>query len=240
VASLDDALDVVDAYCSDDSHGYELRSRDFDAGTDCAGLVTLYLRQLGYAVGDDLHTDTMRADLPALGIPWHDGLDGLARGDVLLTARTPGHTVIVDVPGTSFWGAEGDWDGRPGDGAGTEVEHRGWYDRLDGGWAGYFRPATTANDTGDSAQEEEEDMNECIVDFNGTGRLVWIDGAGVPHWLDEPDTAESVRMVYRLKSGGKEIPEGTIGSPDAPWMSRYLEAHGDGSSELPAFTSDHK
>ena len=47
-------------------------------------------------------------------------------------------------------------------------------------------------------------------------------------------------MVYRLKSGGKEIPEGTIGSPDAPWMSRYLEAHGDGSSELPAFTSDHK
>jgi len=47
-------------------------------------------------------------------------------------------------------------------------------------------------------------------------------------------------MVYRLKSGGREIPEGTIGEEGAPWMSRYLEAHGDGSSELPAFTSDHK
>ena len=99
------------------------------------------------------------------------------------------------------------------------------------------KPASEST-TDDSQETENDDMN-CIINWNDEGKLVWFDGSKL-HWLDEPDTAEAVRMVYRNTHNGKEIPEFTMGQEGAPWASRFGEALFDCSAELSKFIADHE
>ena len=103
-------------------------------------------------------------------------------------------------------------------------------------WTGSSSDNNT-NDIGTTTCEEEE--MTFICNWNDEGKLVWFDGTRL-HWLDEPDTAEGVRMAYRLSHGGAEIPEFVFGQEGAPWASRFAEAVMDGSDELAAFEADHK
>lgn len=131
MSGIEDAISKVAAYAADDSHGYELGSRDYSFGTDCSGLARMYA---AYVEGvsptryPDMSTRTMRATMTSRG--WKaiafSGTGSLRRGDVLLT-NTNGHTVIWLGSGRVL-GAEGDWDGREGDSGGREVCERAYYD----------------------------------------------------------------------------------------------------------------
>ncbi len=130
MSSLSEAINKCKQYAADNSHGYELGSRDYSFGTDCSGLVRMYA---AYVEGvqpnnyPDISTRSMKATMTSRG--WKsfafNGTGSLEYGDVLLT-NIKGHTVIW-LGGNQILGAEGDWDGRDGDSSGSEITVRSYY-----------------------------------------------------------------------------------------------------------------
>ena len=133
MSRVEDAIALVTSYADDDSHGYELRCRDYGVGTDCAGLVRMYAAACeGVAVSDypDFGTWSEVSILTARGWTATEfSRAAMRRGDVLLRALgdSTGHTVVYLGDG-KIVGAEGNWDGRRGDSSGNEVTVRGYYD----------------------------------------------------------------------------------------------------------------
>ena len=131
--NIESAINEVLAYARDDTHGYQLRSRDLDYGLDCAGLMMLYaslVEGVPFATYPNFHTWTERSVLTSRGwtcVAFSEGKK--RRGDILLredpTGGT-GHTVLYLGDGTIV-GAEGNWDGRPGDSSGQEIVRRSYY-----------------------------------------------------------------------------------------------------------------
>lgn len=130
------ALAKVRAYVEDDSHGYEMGSRDWDYGTDCSGLVLLYVAYLLGIDPDalaarypDWSTRTMRGHLVELGFKVVGfSTSAMDEGRILIkeVAGKVGHTVIY-LGDWRIFGAEGNWDGVAGDGDGTEICERKYY-----------------------------------------------------------------------------------------------------------------
>lgn len=130
MAGIEGALEAVLAYAADDSHGYVFGASGYGAGTDCSGLVQYYAAKIEGVEPTsypNLNTRNMRSIMTGRG--WEatefTGTSALKRGDVLLT-NTKSHTVIW-LGGGRIVGAEGDWDGKRGDGSGTEVTERSYY-----------------------------------------------------------------------------------------------------------------
>ena len=132
MTAMDTALAKARAYAADDNHGYELGYHSAAAmrvGTDCSGLVRYYVACMeGKSVDalPDFSTRSERRVLSARGwrlLPF--SLGSLKRGDVLLS-NSRGHTVVWLGNGRIL-GAEGNWDGRRGDGSGREVCERDYY-----------------------------------------------------------------------------------------------------------------
>lgn len=132
MTAMDTALAKARAYAANNSHGYELGYHSAAAmkvGTDCSGLVRYYVACMeGKSVDSmpDFSTRSERRVLSARGwqlLPF--SLGALKRGDVLLS-NSRGHTVIWLGNGRIL-GAEGNWDGRRGDGSGREVCERDYY-----------------------------------------------------------------------------------------------------------------
>ena len=132
MTAMDTALAKARSYAADDNHGYELGYHSAAAmrvGTDCSGLVRYYVACMeGRSVDQlpDFSTRSEKGVLKARGwqlLPF--SLAALRRGDVLLS-NSRGHTVIWLGNGRIL-GAEGNWDGRRGDGSGREVCERDYY-----------------------------------------------------------------------------------------------------------------
>lgn len=132
MTNMDKALAKARAYAADNNHGYELGYHSAAAmrvGTDCSGLVRYYVACMeGRSVDalPDFSTRSEKGVLKARGwqlLPF--SLGALKRGDVLLS-NSRGHTVIWLGNGRIL-GAEGNWDGRRGDGSGREVCERDYY-----------------------------------------------------------------------------------------------------------------
>lgn len=130
MSGIEAALQDCIAYAQDDSHGYELGQRDYSFGTDCSGLARRFAADVeGQNVSyyPDMSTRNMREILVNRG--WqafaYNGLGSCKRGDMLLTNRK-GHVVIF-LGGNNILGAEGDWDGKPGDSGGREICVRNFY-----------------------------------------------------------------------------------------------------------------
>lgn len=64
---------------------------------------------------------------------------------------------------------------------------------------------------------------ECIFRPNGEGRLVYYDGVKC-HSLEHPDEVTAIQMVYRSCNDGADIPIFELGSPQAPWATRFIAA----------------
>ncbi len=130
------ALARVRAYVEDDRHGYEMGGRDWDLGTDCSGLVLLYVAFLLGIDPDalaarfpDWSTRTMRAHLQELGFKLVAFSTSAMEEGRILIKELPGkvgHTVIY-LGDWMIFGAEGNWDGVAGDSSGTEVCERRYY-----------------------------------------------------------------------------------------------------------------
>ena len=63
----------------------------------------------------------------------------------------------------------------------------------------------------------------CIFRPNMEGYPMYYDGVNM-HPLHNPDEAEAIKMVYRQTHGGKEIPIFELGTPEAPWATRFANA----------------
>lgn len=167
MAGIEDGIAAALAYAGDDSHGYELQSRDYDLGTDCAGLVRLYAASVeGVALSayPDFHTWNEREVLSNRGwLAIRFNTSSMKRGDVLLRALgdSTGHTVVYLGDGYIV-GAEGNWDGRHGDGSGTEVTKRTYYP-YDYNWI--LRPPTWTEDDMPTAQE----VADAVVNYDCAG-----------------------------------------------------------------------
>lgn len=102
--------------------------------------------------------------------------------------------------------------------------------RYEGGYIrGYGRPKY---DGGQQPEEriEDEDM-QCLFQPDGEGYMVWYDGTNL-HALDHPDEMEAIKTVYR-ECYGREIPCFTLGTEEAPWAHRFMDAVRHGAPEQP-------
>lgn len=130
---VEGGIATILTYADDNRHGYELRERDYDIGTDCAGLGRLYAAAVeGVSVEGypDMHSWDIADKLRARGWQVIDFSEGAKRrGDVLARVDPSGGTghVVIYLGGGRIVGAEGDWDGRAGDSSGREICERSYY-----------------------------------------------------------------------------------------------------------------
>ena len=220
---IQDMVDHAVAIANDDSHGYSWSDR-WNQDRDCSSLMYDSADAAGYDVGrgGGKYTGTMIEDFTAAGFSLH------LYGDVevfpgCIYLRNPGdssgHTEMYVGDGMNA-GAHcsetGGVYGEPGDQTGFEIS----VSPDSGGWD-YVLVPPEDNDN------MEDDMN-CIFKPDGQGRMVWFDGTRC-HDLDHPDEMRAVQEVYR-QCTGREIPVFELGSPEAPWAHRFMDAVGHGSS----------
>lgn len=87
-----------------------------------------------------------------------------------------------------------------------------------GEWAA-LAGSTTATTT--TTAEEEDDMH-CIIQINDDTALSYYDGTRL-HTLTNPDQVTALNTVYKACTG-KDIPMIKLGSKDAPFGTRFVEA----------------
>lgn len=133
MAGIESGISTVLTYADDNTHGYELRERDYDIGTDCAGLGRLYAAAVEGASVDsypDMHSWDIADKLRARGWQVIDFSESAKqRGDILARVDPNGGTghVVIYLGDGRIVGAEGDWDGKRGDSSGREICERRYY-----------------------------------------------------------------------------------------------------------------
>lgn len=76
---------------------------------------------------------------------------------------------------------------------------------------------------------DEEDQMQFIYQPNGENRLVYYDGTR-NHLLTHPDEVTVIQDCFK-KCTGKDLPMFQLGSPEAPWATRFLQATDRGYDE---------
>lgn len=208
VAGIESALEAVIAYAADDDHGYVFGASGYGTGTDCSGPVQYYAAKIEGVeptAYPNLNTRNMRSIMTGRG--WEEmeftGTSALKRGDVLLT-NTKSHTVIW-LGNNRIVGAEGDWDGKPGDGSGNEVTERSYYAynwqwvlRWRGGIAedGLWGEGTTLA-TQELLGMKYKDGEVSRQDASTRGRMPGCTTGW--EWLDEPGSGSPlIRELQRI------------------------------------------
>lgn len=173
------------------------------------------------------YTGDMRRVFVGSGLfAWRPMGDGYIaqRGDVYLNERD--HTAMCQSAEpdmlsefciNEFGGITG---GQVGDQTGAESRIRPYYDYPWDGVLAYNHEADGAQAPA-PGHDMEDDM-QCIIQPNGEGKLCWFDGRRV-RYLEHPDEVTALNMVYRA-CHGRDIPCIAMGTPEAPWASRLLQA----------------
>lgn len=188
MSSLEEAVTDLRSYAADNRHGYELASRDYDLGTDCSGLILRLVAKLKGVDPEELaaeypdwSTRTMRKHMVDMGLfddlPFDE--DAMRFGDVLLK-EIPGrlgHTVVVS-GARRIIGAEGNWDGRHGDGNGGEIVERSYYANEYNHILRFKGDEVTEKDMQRIADLAAEAVwNKVLNDVKARDRLIGIDNA---------------------------------------------------------------
>lgn len=90
---------------------------------------------------------------------------------------------------------------------------------AEGEWAALAGSPTATTST---ITEEEEDDMHCIIQINDDSALSYYDGVRL-HTLTNPDQVTALNEVYKACTG-KDIPMVKLGSKDAPYGTRFVEA----------------
>ena len=188
MSSLEEAVADLRSYAADNRNGYELASRDYDLGTDCSGLILRLVAKLKGVDPEELaaqypdwSTRTMRRHMVDMGLfddlPFDEG--DMRFGDVLLK-EIPGklgHTVVVS-GARRIIGAEGNWDGRHGDGGGGEIVERSYYANEYNHILRFKGDEVTEKDMQRIADLAAEAVwNKVLNDVKARDRLIGIDNA---------------------------------------------------------------
>ena len=136
MAGIENGIRTITSYAKNDKYGYTLysgRHTTYDFGTDCAGLARMYAAAVeGASLNSYPDFGTWNEKAVLTGRGWTAiafSRSKMKRGDILLRALgdSSGHTVVY-IGNNQIIGAEGNWDGRPGDSSGTEICVRSYYD----------------------------------------------------------------------------------------------------------------
>ena len=136
MAGIENGIRTITSYAKNDKYGYTLysgRHATYDFGTDCAGLARMYAAAVeGVSLNSYPDFGTWNEKAVLTGRGWTAiafSRSKMKRGDILLRALgdSSGHTVVY-IGNNQIIGAEGNWDGRPGDSSGTEICVRSYYD----------------------------------------------------------------------------------------------------------------
>lgn len=205
-------------WCADADLGYDQSNRwDIRPGgeCDCSSLVIFALQEAGFDVGNATYSGNLSENLVSRG--WSRTFnDGFPQ---------PGDILLNDVNHVAVWLgnciAQASHDengniagGEPGD-QGGETVLVSYYDYP---WDCYLRYTAEPQETTNG----DDDM-VCIFRPNGESGLIYYDGSAF-HTLAHPDEATAIDMVYQQTHGGEHIPMFELGSPDAPWATRFMEA----------------
>lgn len=214
-SKMESAIKDVLSYAADDSHGYVLQGDNYARGTDCAGLVRYYVARMeGVSPSKvpELDTWDMRSILSKRG--WavaSFSKSKLKRGDVLLRERSDGtgHAVIW-LGSDRIVGAEGNWDGKSGDGSGTEVCERSYYEY---GYNYVLRPPAKYSSASSSSGTASKG-------FGGTYRCT-VDGLRI---RKSPSTSGAVDTAACYNKGDTVVLDDWYAVGDGYVWGRYRTA----------------
>lgn len=184
MAGIESGIRTILTYAGDNSHGYELRERNYDIGTDCAGLGRMYaaaVEGVDVSTYPDMHSWDIASKLGARGwqvIDFTEG--GKRRGDILVREDPKGGTghVVVYLGKSRICGAEGDWDGRRGDSSGAEITERSYYSY---GYTKIVRP--------------KEEVKVSIETVKGGIYRLYNPNGGAHHYTNSHDEAEALANI---------------------------------------------
>lgn len=156
---------------ADDSHGYSIPDRMSGIDYDCSSLVGAAVRKMGFASYPSAwypSTREMGAYLEGIGWKWHEGVNGLVRGDILWKE---GHTALA-VSGTKQVEAAiaetGTTDGERGDQTGQEI-------RISNvsiyAWKGYWFYQEEEMITDEDVKAIAEAVSNAVWNFDQNGTL---------------------------------------------------------------------
>ena len=175
MASASKAIAEAKRVVADDRYGYKLggwgtANGAQPYGVDCRGFVKMCLDAGGYPSGGYSWTGDMKPCMTAAGWTWHSGTSGIDNYPfvVLLHVKTAGestgHTALYG--GGVLYEAWHDYDGKAGDGSGSEVRSRSYYNYP---WDGYL--TYPSNDS--TTTTGDYDMANWFF-FQGESALVYL------------------------------------------------------------------
>lgn len=164
---------------ADPAHGYNQAARDGGVDYDCSSAVYMACIKMGFPwTLPSFSTRTMKGRLEANGWIWHEGTDGVGRGDILWM---PGHTAMATSGvrmGEACIDENGNiYGGRPGDQTGNEIRvaNINIYN-----WKGYWRYEMNVEDI----------WNFEINGVKARDRLYGMDAIQLPHIINALDSTE--------------------------------------------------
>lgn len=225
MGSKEKLIERMRYWCDQANLGYDQMQRwDIRDGgeTDCSALVYHCLYEAGYWKKPDdpyahtLYTGTLQRDLLSMGFTKLPNDGHPEPGDILLADAH--HVAVCTGPGILSQ-ASIDENGRisggkSGDQTGLETVTRPYYNYP---WNNYYRPPA------ENAPKRKRAKMECIFRPNMENYLVYYDGRGF-HPLHHPDEVTAINTVYQLCNDGASIPTFELGTPEAPWATRFMDA----------------
>lgn len=133
MAGIESGISTILTYAGDNAHGYELRQRNYDIGTDCAGLGRMYAAAVegeNLSLYPDMHSWDIADVLKARGWQVINFSEGAKkRGDILARVDPKGGTghVVIYLGNNRICEAANNYDGRRGDSSGREILERSYY-----------------------------------------------------------------------------------------------------------------
>ena len=133
MAGIESGIYTILTYADNDTHGYELRERNYDIGTDCAGLGRMYAAAVE---GADLNTYPEMHSWDIADVLGGRGWDVInfsesakKRGDILARVDPTGGTghVVIYLGDDRICEAANNYDGKRGDSSGKEIHERSYY-----------------------------------------------------------------------------------------------------------------
>lgn len=186
------------------------------------------------ALDDATYTGDMREVFLASGL-FYAALTPARRGDVYLTDNR--HTAMCQDGGSDgvfgydcltemFWNENGGATyGKVGDQTGQEGRFVPYYDLP---WATVLHYNGKGDYEADGDREsmtadEGEDEMICFIVPDGDQTVHFYDGHAL-HALSHPDEMAAIDMVYQQTHGGRSVPTVRLGSREAPYGARFLDA----------------
>ncbi|WP_236632645.1 endolysin-like domain-containing protein [Bifidobacterium xylocopae] len=211
-------------WCDEADMGYSQADRwDFNplgGNCDCSSLVIHCLREAGFDTGGATYTGNLSGELTARGWVRVAVSGDPLPGDILLNdsdhvAVCVGGGLLCQASISETGGAAG----AAGDQTGGETNTSPYYDYPWDCYLRYVGPSDGAT-TQDGTNDKRKKM-EAIIQINDEPGLYYFDGARL-HQLHHPDELKALQMV--AQQCGRDLPAFKLGSGDAPWGTRLMEA----------------